>query len=229
MQSLQTLGEKLIHHRAPVTASQYEAARALDPRQGASWAVWGATTGDLALFDDVATIVPRLRNDVVLIAANFGLGGDTGEFAPFRNFHASSSGGDSKLRRGITGTPLEGAFLTDIVKDFPTKYADGLARGITEGAIDVDNHIRRGFDQERDALGLTDETLYIPIGGNSRSIWDLLVRMGVLPRGQRVLHREYSPATSKRGTPVLELPHYSNAVNMTAAVQSLLARTRMTS
>lgn len=207
-----------------VTTAEYEASRRLKPRQGASWAVWGETTGDLSVFDDADALVPRLRKDVVLIGANFGLGNDSDDFASFQNFHSPTSGGDTKLRNGVRGTVLEGAFLTDLVKDYPTKYANGLAGEIRSGALDTDRYVRSGFEAEQVALGLNADTLYIPMGGTTRELWDLLVKRGVIPAEQRVFHRHFGAGPLFDEKPVVYLRHYSGSVNMVAAVQALLAQ-----
>lgn len=204
--------------------AEYEASKALDSRQGASWAIWGATTGDLSIFEDSAAAAPLLRKDVVLIGANFGLGGDAGAFKPFQNFHARTSGGDTKLRKALTGTALEGAFLTDLVMDYGTKYADRLGAEIRAGALDIEKHVVAGFRAEQEALGLGPETLYIPIGGRTRELWDLLVDRGAIPAAQRVFHGEYGNGPLFRGRAVHNLTHYSAAVNMTQAVGATLAQ-----
>lgn len=222
--ALTTLGE---HLSTPVAVSvaEYEASQCLNPRQGASWAVWGERTGDLSVFDDASLIAPRLRKDVVLIGANFGLDkGDAGGFRPFQNFHSAKSGGDTKLRNGVTGTVLEGAFLTDLVKDYPTKYANGLAKAIRNGSLDTRRHVRSGFEAEQKALGLDVDTLYIPVGATTRTLWDLLVTRGVIPAEQRVFHRHFGAGPLFAGKPVTNLRHYSGSVNMVAAVQALLAQ-----
>ena len=222
--TLASLGD---HLSAPVAVSvaEYEASRRLDSRQGASWAVWGTTTGDLSIFDDAERVVPRLRKDVVLIGANFGLDkGDAGGFRPFQNFHSAKSGGDTKLRNGVTGTVLEGAFLTDLVKDYPTKYANGLAQEIRTGSLDTERHVRSGFKAEQEALGLDVDTLYIPVGATTRALWDLLVTRGVIPAEQRVFHRRFGAGPLFAGKPVTNLRHYSGSVNMVAAVEALLAQ-----
>lgn len=224
MQQESSLNEALTSSHAGVSVTEYEASRALDPRQGASWAIWGTTTDDLSIFDDGAAVSPRLRKDVVLIGANFGLGGDVGDFKPFQNFHARTSGGDTKLRNGITGTALQGAFLTDLVKDYPTKYADRLAAEIKAGILDPEEFIVAGFRAEQAALGLGPETLYIPMGRRTRELWDLLVHISVIPREQRVFHREYTNGSHLSSTGVLNLSHYSGAVNMVRAVEALLAQ-----
>ncbi|KAM9862975.1 hypothetical protein ACI1US_01113 [Leucobacter sp. BZR 635] len=217
-----TLRTHLDNNRASVSVAAYEASRTLPSRQGASWGIWGERTGDLSVFSDSAEAAPRLRRDVVLIGANFGLGGDVGEFKAFQNFHASSSGGDTKLRRGLTGTVLEGAFLTDIVKDYPTKYANKLAAEIKAGHLDTTKHVAEGFAAEQEALSLGPDTLYIPMGVRTRELWDLLVARGVLPANQRVFHREYGNGPLFKGKPVRNLTHYAAAVNMVDAVAALL-------
>lgn len=224
METKPTLRDQLTSTRIGVSAAEFQAASALNPRQGASWGLWGDSTGDLSVFADSAVAAPRLRKDVVLIGANFGLGGDAGAFRTFQNFHASNSGGDTKLRKALTGTVLEGAFLTDVVKDYATKYADGLAAEIKTGKLDVERYVAAGFKAEQEALGIGLDTLYIPIGGRTRELWDLLVDLGVIPAAQRVFHREYGGGPLFKDKPVLNLYHYSAAVNMGEAVEALLSQ-----
>lgn len=163
----------------------------------------------------------------MLIGANFGLGKDGDDFQPFQNFHSPRSGGDTKLRNGVTGSVLEGAFLTDLVKDYPTKYAGGLAKEIRSGALDTDRYVRAGFKAEQEALGLSADTLYIPVGGETRTLWDLLVKRGVIRAEQRVFHRHFGSGPLFAGKPVANLRHYSGSVNMVAAVEALLAQVEM--
>lgn len=224
MEQKQTLRDHLTAVRTGVSAAEFEASRALDPRQGSSWAIWGETTGDLSVFENSVTIAPHLRKDVVLIAANFGLSDDEGRFSSFQNFHARKHRGDTKLRKALTGTVLEGAFLTDIVKDHGTKYATRLGAEIRAGIIDTHTHVVSGFEAEQRALGLGPSTLYIPVGARTRELWDLLVRRGEIPATQRVFHREYGNGPQFTGKPVRNLAHYSAAVNMVDAVESLLAQ-----
>lgn len=223
-----TLNDHLIANRSGVSVAEFEASKELGPSKGvggaASWAVWGEETGDLTIFEDSAAVSPRLRKDVVLIGANFGLAGDPGEFPTFKNFHGEKLGPDSKLRNALTGTALEGAFLTDIVKEYPTKDASGLAAEIKSGKLDIDRHVLSGFKAEQEALGLSLETLYIPMGNTTRELWDLLVDRGVIPAEQRVFHRFYGGESLFMGKPVQNLRHYSGAVNMAEAVRVLLAQ-----
>lgn len=208
---------------SPVTRNEFSASRTVG--SAASWAVWGDKTGDLSLFDDTDALLPRLRKDVVVIAATFAPGGTLTNSPPFRNFHAHRSAADGRLRSGLTGSPLEGAFLTNIVKDFPTMYANGLQQDIRYGDLDVERHIVEPFFAEQRALNLGPDTLYIPVGIHARELWDFLVERGDLPDDQRVFHRMVAPGGPRhRGHLVRELRNFSGPVNMPEAVELLLSQ-----
>ena len=96
-----------------------------------SWAIWApqsderkAKSGvsDLSIFNDenkLKEILPRLNPNIVLAGLN-GSTGDGGEMGlvPFANFHSNySRATDYKIRLTVTATPLEGAFMTDVVKN----------------------------------------------------------------------------------------------------------------
>jgi len=95
-----------------------------------SWAVWApvgttpkSNVGDLSIFNDeqkLTTTLKKLNPDIVLA----GLNGSTGDLTattgviPFANFHSSySRATDYKIRFATIGTALEGAFMTDVIKD----------------------------------------------------------------------------------------------------------------
>lgn len=93
----------------------------------ASWAVW-ATAGskpksnvsDMELFDirKNPSTLEILRTDVVMVALNFAREVEMND--PFLNFHDSNPHGqDYKIRFAFEGTDFYGAYMTDIIKDFP--------------------------------------------------------------------------------------------------------------
>lgn len=213
-----------------VSEDEFEASKALPARYGASWAIWGEATDDLSVFD---AFPPNLRKDVVLIGANPGTGGDGGDFTPFKNFHAKKSRGDSKLKNALRGTPLEGAFLTDLVKNYSSKYATGLKHAIRTGELDAQKYVAEGFRAEQEAVGLNEQTLYIPMGAKTRELWDFLVAQKVIPETQRVFHRAYGNGPGldrgpmKPSSKVENLVHYSASVNMAGAIKALLAQPRL--
>ncbi|MCH1883962.1 hypothetical protein [Agrococcus sp. ARC_14] len=220
MTPLPTLQDHLAESRVAVTSRDFELSKSLGT--AASWAVWGSEVGDMSVFDDAALITPQLRKDVVLIGANFGMIRDDEVIQRFKNFHAGRSGGDAKLRRGIEGTPLEGAFLTDLLKDYPTPDTQGLKKAILSGEIDIRKHVVEGFAEEQAALGLDTNTLYIPLGRTTQELWELLVALGHIRADQRVFHRIGNGGPTYNNAVVQNLRHYASAVNMSKAVAALL-------
>ena len=95
----------------------------------ASWAVWPdigdtpkSNTGDLSIFDD-PDVVSILNPNIVLVGLNFSKSGVVTN--SFQNFHGSG-GGAYKIRYALQGTPLWGAYMTDIIKDFPEEESKNV-------------------------------------------------------------------------------------------------------
>lgn len=203
-----SLQNYLDSNRQPVSPSEFAETKLLPPYNGSSWAVWGENTHDLSIFEDAEEIASRLRKDVVLVGANFGGGedNDVSTMKPFQNFHTKGHRPDGKLRNAVTGTALEGAFMTDLVKNYPTKNASSLARDIVDPSFDFEKHIVAPFRAEQNALGLNEDTLYILMGGNTLKIWNVLVERGVFSSQQRFT----------------TMKHYAAAVNLVDEVNNLL-------
>jgi len=100
----------------------------------ASWAVWApptlgakSNTGDLSILDVESNpaILSVLNGGVIMVGLNI-----SRTFAePLRNFHDSDpKANDFKLRYAFTGTPYYGAYMTDIIKDFPMVDSGELLR-----------------------------------------------------------------------------------------------------
>lgn len=93
----------------------------------ASWAVWGMATEkpksnisnmDIFDIDKNPSLLNTLRTDVVMVALNFSREVEVSK--PFLNFHdANPHGQDYKIRYAFEGTTFYGAYMTDIIKDFP--------------------------------------------------------------------------------------------------------------
>src|SRR6267142_873016 len=93
-----------------------------------SWAVWAAASektksnvGDLSVFDLAANpgLLASLRNDIVMVGLNFSRSVSK-QFRNFRNFHdPSPRANDFKIRYAFANTIYHGAYMTDIVKNFP--------------------------------------------------------------------------------------------------------------
>lgn len=204
-----SLQNYLENNRQAVSPSEFAETKLLPPYNGSSWAVWRENAPhDLSIFEDAEEIAPRLRKDVVLVGANFGGGedNDVSTMKPFQNFHTKGHGPDTKLQNAVTGTAIEGAFMTDLVKNYPTKNASTLARDIVDPSFDFEKHIVAPFHAEQNALGLNEDTLYILMGGNTLKIWNVLVERGVFSDKQRF-------ATMK---------HYAAAINLVDEINNLL-------
>lgn len=102
-----------------------------------SWAVWSpvgekpkSNVGDLSIFYDenkVSSILEKLNPNIILAGLN-AASGDAGELTdvkPFANFHSGySRATDYKIRFATAGTALEGAFMTDVIKDHVETKSD---------------------------------------------------------------------------------------------------------
>jgi len=94
----------------------------------ASWAVWvkagnkpKSNISDMGIFDvrKNPSTLEILRTDVVMVALNFSR--DVEMKDPFLNFHDSNPyGQDYKIRFAFEETDFYGAYMIDIIKDFPT-------------------------------------------------------------------------------------------------------------
>lgn len=93
----------------------------------ASWAIW-ETAGnkpksnisnmDIFSLERNNSILDILKTNVVMVALNFARELEVSE--PFLNFHdANPYGQDYKIRYAFEGTEFYGAYMTDIIKDFP--------------------------------------------------------------------------------------------------------------
>ena len=75
--------------------------------------------GNISLFEDDKTI-ERFNPDIVFVGLNISKKIEE----PFANFHSKSvRANDFKLRYAIQDTCLEGAYMTDIIKDFEEKIS----------------------------------------------------------------------------------------------------------
>lgn len=149
-------------------------------RQHASWAVWGITTHDLTVFQK-PQLWEQLRKDVFIF------GGNTGKFrgghtANFSNFHTPDHKGDERLRKAITGTPLEGAYLSDIVKNHPTRHSEALLEDIHADKVNIRTQVVQPLQQELNLLDAPDPTMLILLGmPGTAKVWDAVTNHPAFP------------------------------------------------
>lgn len=159
----------------------------------ASWAVWAEegqkpkdNMGDMSIFDmaDNSCLLPQLNPDVVLVGLNISRGAIS---VPFRNFHdPRPEAMDFKIRYAVKGTPLWGAYMTDIIKDFEEKVSGK-----------VTSYLRANPECERENIRLFREELH-----DLGAVNPVLIAFGNLTHAilARNLKNEYD---------ILRLPHYS--------------------
>jgi hypothetical protein len=109
-----------------ITKDQYQS---ISTKYGhvCSWAVWEKADEkpksniahmDVFDLDKNPDLLKTLRTDVVMVALNFSR--DVAFKKPFMNFHDTNPHAqDFKIRYALEGTPFYGAYMTDIIKDFP--------------------------------------------------------------------------------------------------------------
>jgi hypothetical protein len=109
-----------------ITKDQYHA---IGTKYGhvCSWAVWDKANEkpksnianmDVFDLDRNPNLLQTLRTNVVMVALNFSR--NVAFNKPFMNFHdANLLGQDFKIRYAFEGTPFYGAYMTDIIKDYP--------------------------------------------------------------------------------------------------------------
>ena len=159
-----------------------------------SWAIWAdqgdtpkSNVGDLSVLDPNTNpkLLPTLNPNIALVALNISRGDIT---LPFGNFHdARSEATDYKIRYATSDTPLWGAYMTDIIKDFEEKISGKVKSYLRENR-DFEKENVDFFVQELSDIGATNPTL-IAFGNES---YDIL---------KRNLNNEFK---------IHKIPHYAN-------------------
>ena len=159
-----------------------------------SWAIWAdqgdtpkSNVGDLSVLDPNTNpkLLPTLNPNIALVALNISRGDIT---LPFGNFHdARSEATDYKIRYATNDTPLWGAYMTDIIKDFEEKISGKVKSYLRENRNFEKENVDF-FVQELSDIGATNPTL-IAFGNES---YDIL---------KRNLNNEFK---------IHKIPHYAN-------------------
>jgi hypothetical protein len=166
----------------------------------ASWALWAkagekpkSNISDMSVFD--VNLNPRVLDlvttDIVMVALNFAR---EVEFdRPFMNFHAANPHAqDYKIRYAFEGTEFYGAYMTDIIKDFPMLSSSDVLKHLRNNPSDVQNQIER-FREELKFIG-SCKPILLAFGRDT---------FNILQRNLR--HEEYSA--------LIQLTHYSHQIS----------------
>jgi len=137
----------------------------------ASWAIWAEESDtptsnmeDLSVFED-RNILSELNPNIILVGLNFSVAGVVQK--PFQNFHGTG-GGAYKLRYALKGTPFWGAYMTDIIKDFPEADSNNVMRYLRNNVSLVEENILT-FEEEIKDIGSTNP-LIVGLGGDAHKI-----------------------------------------------------------
>ncbi len=125
-----------------------------------SWAVWGkagdkpkSNIGNMDVFDLAKnpSLLEILHTDVVMVALNFAREVEMNE--PFLNFHdLNPHGQDYKIRFAFEGTDFYGAYMTDIIKEFPMLSSKDVLKYIKDKPNEVSKQINE-FREELKFIG----------------------------------------------------------------------------
>jgi hypothetical protein len=165
----------------------------------ASWAIWRESSGkpkdgvgDPTIFEtsERGDLLKQLNPGIVLVGLNI----SRPIKAPFGNFHDPRPGAMAyKIRYALKGTPLWGAYMTDIIKDFEEKTS-GNVIGYLRKSKQFERDNIEAFKAELKDLGVSAPTL-IAFG---RGAFEIL---------NRHLGQDYG---------IWRLPHYSNYISKEA-------------
>jgi len=142
----------------------------------ASWAIWGeegdtpkSNMGDLSVFDlsKNTNLLNQLNPNIILVALNFSYDVPENELRIFANFHGKG-GGAYKLRYGLRNTVLWGAYITDIIKNFPEMESANVMKYLKNNPEFVKENIIT-FEEELNDLGATDPII-VALGGDTYKI-----------------------------------------------------------
>jgi hypothetical protein len=163
----------------------------------ASWAVWAdegdtpkSNMGDLSVLDPHINkdLLSQLNPNVVLVGLNISRGGI---HEPFSNFHDKRpEATDYRTRFAVKNSPLWGAYMTDIIKDFEQKISGAVSAYLRQNrAFEQEN--AKTFRQELSDIGSVAPTL-IAFGNITHDIL------------QRNFKNEFQ---------ILKVPHYATYVS----------------
>jgi len=125
-----------------------------------SWALWEAAgngvksnIGSVSHLDITLnpSIHEKVNTRVIMVALNFSRSVEIEK--PFLNFHDSDSRSqDFKLRYAFEGTVFSGAYMTDLIKDFPMLKSSDVEKYLKNNPSVIEAQLKE-FHQELDFIG----------------------------------------------------------------------------
>jgi hypothetical protein len=172
-----------------------------------SWAIWAEETdtpksnmADISFFDD-ESIVEQLNPNNILVGLN--ISGYTPK--SFENFHGKG-GGAFKIRYATKDTPLWGAYLTDIIKDYPEMESGNVMKYLRKNKDFVLENVS-SFREEIADIGAVNPTLYA-FGNDTHSILEEHLRGEFVIK--KIMHYSHYISKEKYREHVLEIIEEDN-------------------
>ena len=131
----------------------------------ASWAIWAAqgdtpksNMGDLSVLDpDVdKNLLSKLNPNIVLVGLNFAVDIEHESWDVFHKYRRY--GTDFKTRYALRDTPLWGAYMTDVLKDYPETDSQKVLSHIRKHP-ELEQQNIKSFRQELADIGTTNPCL----------------------------------------------------------------------
>lgn len=126
----------------------------------ASWAIWDkagdkpkSNISNMGIFDITKnpSTLKAIHTNVVMVALNFAREVEMNE--PFLNFHDSNPHGqDYKIRFAFEGTRFYGAYMTDIIKDFPMLSSKDVLKNLKDNPHEITKQVNE-FREELKFIG----------------------------------------------------------------------------
>ena len=120
-----------------------------------SWAIWKSkeddgkeksNMGDTSILE---TSVDSLNPNIIFVGLNI----SKKITEPFANFHPNySTAHDYKIRYAVKDTLFEGAYMTDIIKDFEEKISGNVIKYINQNKEFLEENIK-SFEEELEFIG----------------------------------------------------------------------------
>ncbi|HLE07095.1 MAG TPA: hypothetical protein VI933_00560 [archaeon] len=163
----------------------------------ASWAVWAhevetpkSNMGDLTVLDPEINknLLSELNPNVIMVALNFS---KNVKHEQWGNFHSNRPmATDYKTRYALRGSSLWGAYMTDIIKDYPEKESDKVIEFLKHNKAIEEKNVEF-FRQELRDIGATDPLL-VAFGN---AVFDIL---------KRYFKGEFK---------IIKIPHYAHFIS----------------
>ena len=141
----------------------------------ASWAIWSdeqdtptSNMEDVSFFNN-KEIYKQLNPNIIMVGLNIST---TFDETPFLNFHGKGWGA-YKIRYATKDTPYWGAYLTDIIKDFPEAESNKAMSFLKKNPEIIDQNID-SFLQEIEDIGSENPKIFA-FGNDVYNILDMIL------------------------------------------------------